>query len=32
VDKTFRDIATQYTGYDVEFSGKMVYPKGSEKK
>ena len=31
VEKTFREIATQYTGYDVEFSGKMVYPKSSEK-
>jgi len=31
-EKTFREIAAQYTGYDVELSGKMVYPKGSEKK
>jgi len=32
VEKHFREIATQYTGYDVEFSGKMVYPKSHEKK
>ena len=32
VEKTFKETAAQYTGYDVEFSGKMVYPKGVEKK
>ncbi|MEW6671175.1 MAG: helix-turn-helix transcriptional regulator [Thermodesulfobacteriota bacterium] len=31
VEKTFKETAAQYTGYDVEFSGKMVYPRGPEK-
>jgi molybdate-binding protein len=32
VEKAFREIAAQYSGYDAEFSGKMVYPQSSEKK
>jgi len=29
VEKTFRETAAQYSGYDVELSGKMVYPQSS---